>query len=90
MEAKEILKEIELLPKDNPKGVEGQIRQINERINALDDGKNKTKLLVRLKGAADLGLSKELKELMNENGLSDEALVLVLKHLTDIPELAKY
>ena len=87
----ELKKAIKELPEnDDKRQCEGQIRELHKRILNLKKADNKDELLSKLKAVSCRGLSKELRKLMEDYGLSLEALDLVLKYLTTKTELAQY
>ena len=78
------------LPQNDPAKCEGLIRDLHYKIAAMSDTAEKEKLLNELKTVACLGLDKELRKLLERKGLVMGALTLVLKYLTNLPELAQY
>ena len=90
MKTDEIRAAIGGLPRDNPTKCEGLIRELNEQISALKDTSEKEKLLSELEAVAYLGLQEDLNSLMEKEGLQLEGLNLVVKHLTNVPDLATY
>ena len=56
----------------------------------MSDTAEKEKLLNELKTIACLGLDIELRKLLERKGLVIRALTLVVKYLTNLPELARY
>ena len=78
------------LPQDDPAKCEGLIRMLYNQISSLKDDNEKEKLLNELKAAACLGLQEDLKKMMERKGLRLESLDLVMKYLTNVPELAQY
>ena len=90
MKPDEIRTEIAKLPQDNPTKCEELIRKFNEQILALQDAGDKENLLSELEAVASLGLEEDLKEMVEKQGLHLNSLNLVLKYLTNVPELAKY
>ena len=90
MSPDEIRNAIGDLPQDDPAKCEGLIRMLYNQISSLKDDNEKEKLLNELKAAACLGLQEDLKKMMERKGLRLESLDLVLKYLTNLPELAQY
>lgn len=91
MNPDKIRKEIASLPHDDPPKCEGRIRTLHKRIQALDDVKEKERLLSNLQEVACYGLSKELNDMMKKKGLAEEfGLELVLQFITSVPELAQH
>ena len=89
MKPDEIRTEIAKLPQDNPTKCEELIRKFNEQILALQDAGDKENLFSELEAVASLGLDEDLKEMVEKQGLYLNSLNLVLKYLTNVPELAK-
>ncbi|KAJ7375556.1 hypothetical protein OS493_040430 [Desmophyllum pertusum] len=90
MSSDEIRRAITDLPQGDPAKCEGLIRNINDQISALQDAKEKEKLYNELKAVGCLGLHEDLKKMMERKGLRMEGLDLVVKYLTNVPELAQY
>ena len=86
----ELKKKISDLPLDKPTECEGLIRQLDAQISTLHNASDKDKLVEELKAVACHGLQPDLRNMMQENGLRLESLNLVLKYLTNVPELAEY
>lgn len=86
----ELKKQITDLPKDNPKACEGLIRELFKKISEIRKETEKERLHSELKTVSCCGLNGDLKKLVEENGLSMEALKLVLRYLTTVQELAQY
>ena len=78
------------LPQNDPAKCEGLIRDLHYKIAAMSNTAEKEKLLNELKTVACLGLDKELRKLLERKGLVMGALTLVVKYLTNLPELAQY
>jgi len=89
-ERNKIMRDIAGLPHDNPTECEGLIRRLSKQISALQDAGEKEKLLTELKTVASFGIHKDLKQMMEAKGLQLEGLNLVLKHVTKVPDLAKF
>ena len=89
-EIEELKTQISKLPKDKPKVCEGLIRELSIKISLVSKENVKEELKSELKAVSCLGLSDDLKKLVEENGLNMEALDLVVKYLTTVEELAKY
>ncbi len=87
---KELKEQINNLPKDNPKLCEGLIRELHKKISKIGNESEKEKLHFELKAASGLGLSEELRQMLETNGLQMEGLHLVLKYLNTKSELAQY
>ena len=90
MDPEEVRKVIAELPQSKPTRSEGSIRMLHGQISKMPDDSVKEQLLKKLESAAYLGLHEDLKEMMEHKGLHLEAIYLVLKYLTSVPELAKY
>lgn len=90
MTADEISSAITALPQKDPTTREGLIREISNKISALQDANEKERLLDKLKDVAYLGLHEDLKKMMEKERLLVEALDLVKNYLADVPQLAKY
>lgn len=90
MTADEISSAVTALPQKDPTTREGLIREISNKISALQEANEKEQLLDKLKAVAYLGLHKDLKKMMEKKRLLLEALDLVKNYLTDVPQLAKY
>ena len=78
------------LPQNDPAKCEGLIRDLHYKIAAMSDTAEKEKLLNELKTVACFGLDEELRKLLERKGLVMGALTLVVKYLTNLPELAQY
>lgn len=78
------------LPQNDPAKCEELIRDLHYKIAAMSDKTEKEKLLDELKTVACFGLDKELRKLLERKGLVMGALTLVVKYLTNLPELAQY
>lgn len=90
MTADEISSVVTALPQKDPTTREGLIREISNKISALQDANEKERLLDKLKDVAYLGLHEDLKKMMEKERLLVEALDLVKNYLADVPQLAKY
>ena len=90
MNPDEIRKAIGEIPQNKPNESEGLIRKLNDQISGLEDASEKEKLFNALKAVACLGLQEDLNKMMGQKGLRLEALNLVVKYLTNVPELAEY
>lgn len=90
MTADEISSAITALPQKDPTTREGLIREISNKISALQDANEKERLLDKLKDVAYLGLHDDLKKMMEKERLLVEALDLLKNYLADVPQLAKY
>lgn len=90
MTADEISSAITALPQKDPTTREGLIREISNKISALQDANEKERLLDKLKDVAYLGLHEDLKKMMEKERLLVEALDLLKNYLADVPQLAKY
>ena len=86
----EIRTSIAELPQDDPAKCEGMIRMLYNQISSLKDANEKEKLFNELRAVACLGLQEDLKKMMEKKGLRLEGMDLVVKYLTNIPELAQY
>jgi hypothetical protein len=86
----ELKTQINNLPKDNPKVCEGLIRELSVKISQICKDNVKEQLKSELRAVSCLGLSGDLKKLVEENGLNMEALDLVVKYVTTVKELAQY
>ena len=86
----EVEDEISKLPQNNPSKCEGLIRRLHKKVNALKKQDVKNDLLNQLGSASCYGLEPELKDMMEKNGLELEGLELVVHHLTNKAELARY
>ncbi|PFX18054.1 Interferon-induced very large GTPase 1 [Stylophora pistillata] len=86
----ELEDEISKLPPDNPSKCEGLIRRLYQKIDDLKKQDVKSDLLNQLRSVSCYGLDKELKDMMEKNGLEFEGLELVVHYLTNKTELAKY
>ena len=86
----EVEDEISKLPQNNPSKCEGLIRRLHKKVNALKKQDVKNDLLDQLRSASCYGLEPELKDMMEKNGLELEGLELVVHHLTNKAELARY
>lgn len=86
----ELKKKISDLPRDKPYECEGLIRQLYAQISTLHNASDKDMLVEELKAVACHGLQTDLREMMERKGLRLESLNLVLKYLTNVPELAEY
>lgn len=78
------------LPLDEPAECEELIRQLDIQISTVEDAGEKEKLLQKLKAVAFFGLEADLKRMLAKKGLRLESLNLVVKYLTNVPELAEY
>ena len=90
MNPDELKKKISDLPLDKPTECEELIRQLDVQISTLQNAGDKEKLVQELKAVACYGLQIDLREMMEKKGLHLESLNLVLKYLTNVPELAEY
>lgn len=90
MSPDEIKKAIAELPQDDPAKCEGLIRMLHNQVSSLEDANEKEKLLNDLRAVGCLGLQEDLKRMMERKGLRLEGLDLVVKYLTNVPELAQY
>ena len=88
--SKELENAINDLPEDDPSKCEGLIRKLHRKVLAVQKADVKDHLLSELNTVSSRGLSEDLKEMMEKNGLGLEALELVLKYLTTKKELAQY
>lgn len=86
----ELKEKINDLPLDKPTECEGLIRQLDAQISTLHNASDKDKLVEELKAVACYGLQPDLRKMMERKGLHLESLNLVLKYLTNVPELAEY
>lgn len=86
----ELKKKISDLPVDKPTECEELIRQLYAQISTLHNTSDKDKLVEELKAVACYGLQTDLRKVMEKKGLRLESLNLVLKYLTNVPELAEY
>ena len=67
------------------------IRQLNDQISSMGDPMEKDNLFKELKAVAHQGLTDDLTQILEESELlQEEALNLVLNHLTNVKKLAKY
>lgn len=87
---KELEKEINELPDENPTKCEGLIRELHKKVLAVQKSDVKDHLLAELRNVSCRGLEKDLRIMMTENGLGLEGLTLVLKYLTTTKELAQH
>ena len=78
------------LPQNDPAKCEGLIRDLHYKIAAMSNTAEKEKVLNELKTVSCFGLDKELRKLLERKGLVMGALTLVVKYLTNLPELAQY
>lgn len=78
------------LPANDPAKCEGLIRDLRCKIAALSDTAERNMLLNELKSVAGLGLDEDLRKLLERKGLIMGALDLVVKYLTNLPEVAQY
>ena len=90
MSRDEIRKAIAELPQDDPAKCEGLIRMLHKQISSLEDANDKEKLLNDLRAIGCLGLQEDIRKMMERKGLRLEGLDLVVKYLTNVPELAQY
>ena len=90
MSSEELWKKIGNLPLDKPTECEELIRQLHIQISTVKDAGEKEKLLQELKVVASYGLESDLKRMLEKKGLRLESLKLVVKYLTNVPELAEY
>ena len=68
-----------------------KIRQLNDQISSMGDPMEKDNLFKELKAVAHQGLTDDLTQILEESELlQEEALNLVLNHLTNVKKLAKY
>ena len=85
-----ILGEIHKIPESDPSKSEGQIRQLEKMISTFHSSELKYQLLHELNGVSCRGLGDDLKTMVENTGLASEALTLVSKFLTTVPELAEH
>ena len=85
-----ILGEIQKIPESDPSKSEGQIRQLKKMISTFHSSELKYQLLHELNGVSCRGLGDDLKTMVENTGLASEALTLVSKFLTTVPELAEH
>ena len=85
-----ILGEIQKIPESDPSKSEGQIRQLEKMISTFHSSELKYQLLHELNGVSCRGLGDDLKTMVENTGLASEALTLVSKFLTTVPELAEH
>ena len=90
MSPQELREKIANLPLDKPTECEELIRQLNIQISTLQDAGEKEKLRQELKDVSSFGLQADLKRMLEKKGLRLESLNLVVKYLTNVPELAEY
>ena len=81
--------EINELPSE-PSLCEGKIRELHRAILTIKNNGKKEQILTELKASSVNGLSPELREMVQKDGLTMESLYLVLKYLTKKNELAEY
>ena len=87
---KELDKDINDLPENDPRKCEGLIRELHRKISTVRKDDVKDQLLTKLKTVSCRGLSNDLGVEVKKNGLDLEGLELVLKYLTTKTELAQY
>lgn len=85
-----ILGEIRKIPESDPSKSEGQVRQLEKMISTFHNSELKDQLLHELNGVSCRGLGDDLKTMVENTGLASEALTLVSKFLTTVPELAEH
>ena len=85
-----ILGEIRKIPESDPSKSEGQVRQLEKMISTFHNSELKDQLLHELNGVSCRGLGEHLKTMVENTGLASEALTLVSKFLTTVPELAQH
>lgn len=69
---------------------QGKIRQLNDQISSMGDPMEKDNLFKELKAVAHQGLTDDLTQILEESELlQEEALNLVLNHLTNVKKTCK-
>lgn len=86
----ELKEEISDLPLHKPTKCGDLVRQLDAQLSTLHNTSDKDKLVKELKAVACYGLKTDLRKTMEKKGLRLESLNLVLKYLTNVPELAEY
>ena len=85
-----IMQNIHEIPQQNAGECEEKIRNLYKEISGLEESKEKEQLGTELRKVASFGLHKDLQQKIKENHLTLEGLTLVLKYMTDVPNLATY
>lgn len=76
--------------KNSMRECQGKIRQLNDQISSMGDPMEKDNLFKELKAVAHQGLTDDLTQILEESELlQEEALNLVLNHLTNVKKTCK-